>query len=92
MHSELRHILLSEGVADCPYFSTSIYDIDRPTEIDAIKQDTFVVLIVLKGEGTVTTDDGEAVSVKAGDTLLIAAENSSLQVDGNIKLLETHIN
>ena len=79
-------------IADCPYFTTSVYDIDSATEIDAINQDTFVVLIVLKGEGTVTTDDGEAVSVKAGDTLLIAAENKTLQVDGNIKLLETHIN
>ena len=78
-------------VADCPYFTTCIYDIDRPTPIDAIKQDTFVALIIVKGEGTVTTDDGEAVSVKAGDTLLIAAENSHLQVAGNMKLLETHI-
>ena len=78
-------------IADCPYFTTNVYDIDSATQIDAIKQDTFVVLIVLKGEGTVTTDGGETVSVKAGDTLLIAAENKTLQVDGNIKLLETHI-
>ena len=78
-------------IADCPYFTTSVYDIDSPTAIDAVEKDTFVALIILKGKGTVTTDDGEAVSVKAGDTLLIAAENKHLQVDGNIKLLETHI-
>ena len=79
-------------LVDCPYFATSVYDIDSPTTIEAIKQDTFVILIALKGEGTVTTDDGETVNVKAGDTLLIAAENKHLQVDGNIKLIETHIN
>ncbi|MBE6302362.1 MAG: mannose-6-phosphate isomerase [Bacteroidales bacterium] len=78
-------------LAECPYFTTSVYDIDSPTPIEAVANDTFVVLIVLKGEGTVTTDDGETVSVKAGDTLLIAAENTRLEVSGNIKLLETHI-
>ncbi|MBR5848467.1 MAG: mannose-6-phosphate isomerase, partial [Bacteroidaceae bacterium] len=76
----------------CPYFTTSVYDIDSPTNIESVKKDTFVVLIILKGAGTVTTDEGETVSVKAGDTLLIAAENKQLQVDGNIKLIETHIN
>lgn len=79
-------------IADCPYFTTSVYDIDNPTNIESVKKDTFVVLIILKGAGTVTTDEGETVSVKAGDTLLIAAENKQLQVDGNIKLIETHIN
>lgn len=78
-------------VVECPYFTTSVYDIDSPTPIEAVANDTFVILIVLKGEGTVTTDGGETVSVKAGDTLLIAAENSRLEVDGNIKLIETHI-
>lgn len=79
-------------IADCSYFTTSVYDIDSPTNIEAVKKDTFVVLIILKGAGTVTTDEGEVVSVKAGDTLLIAAENKQLLVDGNIKLIETHIN
>ena len=78
-------------IVDCSYFTTSVYDIDSPTPIDAIALDTFVVLIILKGKGTVTTDDGETVSVKAGNTLLIAAENKHLLVEGNIKLLETHI-
>lgn len=78
-------------LADCPYFTTSVYDIDCPTPIEAIAQDTFVILIALKGEGTVTTDGGETVNVKEGDTLLIAAENKCLEIDGHIKLLETHI-
>jgi mannose-6-phosphate isomerase len=78
-------------LVECPYFTTSVYDIDSPTPIEAVAKDTFVILIVLKGEGTVTTDGGESVSVKVGDTLLIAAENTRLEIDGNIKLLETHI-
>ncbi len=79
-------------LVDCTYFTTSVYDIDRPTSIEAATHDTFVILIVMKGEGTVTTDEGETMKVTAGDTLLIAAENKHIEVDGNIKLLETHIN
>ena len=78
-------------LVDCPYFTTSVYDIDRPTPIEAATHDTFVILIVMKGEGIVTTDEGEMMKIAAGDTLLIAAENKRLEVDGNIKLLETHI-
>lgn len=79
-------------LVDCPYFTTSVYDIDRTTPIEAATHDTFIILIVVKGEGTVTTDEGEMTQVAAGDTLLIAAENKHLTVDGNIKFLETHIN
>lgn len=79
-------------LADCPYFTTSVYDIDRPTPIEAATHDTFIILIVVKGEGTITTDGGEVTQVTTGDTLLIAAENKHLVADGNIKLLETHIN
>ena len=82
-----------ESYLGCRFFTQTVETVPTLTTItiDAIKQDTFVALIILKGEGTVTTDDGEAVSVKAGDTVLIAAENSLLQVAGNMKLLETHI-
>lgn len=79
-------------LVNCPYFTTNVYDIDRPTPIETAKHDTFIILIVVKGEGTITTDEGEMTQVATGDTLLIAAENKHLVADGNIKLLETHIN
>ncbi len=79
-------------LVNCPYFTTNVYDIDHPTPIETVKHDTFIILIVVKGEGTITTDEGEMTQVAAGDTLLIAAENKHLVADGNIKLLETHIN
>ena len=79
-------------LVNCPYFTTNVYDINRPTPIETAKHDTFIILIVVKGEGTITTDEGEMTQVATGDTLLIAAENKQLVADGNIKLLETHIN
>ncbi len=79
-------------LVNCPYFTTNVYDINRPTPIETAKHDTFIILIVVKGEGTITTDEGEMTQVATGDTLLIAAENKHLVADGNIKLLETHIN
>ncbi len=79
-------------LVNCPYFTTNVYDINRPTPIETAKHDTFIILIVVKGEGTITTDEGEMTQVATGDTLLIAAENKHLVADGNIKLLEIHIN
>jgi len=79
-------------LVNCPYFTTNVYDINRPTPIETAKHDTFIILIVVKGEGTITTDEGEMTQVATGDTLLIAAENKHLVADGNIKLLEAHIN
>lgn len=78
-------------LVSCPYFTTNLYEIDRPIPIGAVAKDTFVILVVLEGEGTITTDGNEQARVAAGDTLLIAAENNHLEADGNIKLLEVHI-
>lgn len=82
----------NEGVrvAGCPYFTTSVYDINRPTAVEAARQDTFCILIGLKGEGTVRTSGDEAL-LHAGETLLIAAEERQVEVSGDIKFLETHV-
>ena len=56
-----------------------------------------IKMLVMDVDGTLTDGhiyigaEGEMMKVAAGDTLLIAAENKRLEVDGNIKLLETHI-
>ena len=82
----------NEGVrvVGCPYFTTSVYDINRPTAVEATRQDTFCILIGLKGEGTVRTSGDEAL-LHAGETLLIAAEERQVEVSGDIKFLETHV-
>ena len=77
-------------LVSCPYFTTSVYDITRPTAVSAAKKDTFLVLIGLKGSGQVSTPS-ETVLFNAGDTLLVPADNNDVTVQGNIKFLEVHI-
>lgn len=78
------------NLVKCPYFCTSVYNIDRSVAIDHSAFDSFVILIGLKGTATVTTPEDEA-TLRAGETLLIAAENRDINVNGHAKLLEVHI-
>ena len=82
----------NQGVTlvQCPYFSTAVYDLDEPMTLDYSELDSFVVLIVVKGEGKITDNEGNKVSVKAGDTLLVPATTETLSVSGTLKFLETY--
>ncbi|MBQ4386935.1 MAG: mannose-6-phosphate isomerase [Prevotella sp.] len=77
-------------LVECPYFNTAVYDLDEPMTIDYSELDSFVILIGLKGEGTLTVD-GEAVTFKAGETLLLPATAKEVRTEGNIKFLETYV-
>ena len=84
-----------EQVVSCPYFSTAIYDLDEPMTIDYSDLDSFVILIAVKGEATITVSGGdtdqETVSLHAGETVLIPACTDKVTVNGTIKFLETFV-
>ena len=84
---------LNKGVSlvKCPYFCTAVYDLNEPMTLDYSELDSFVILIGLKGEGRITDNEGNEVSIMAGDTLLIPATTETLSVSGTIKFLETYI-
>ena len=84
---------LNKGVSlvQCPYFCTAVYDLNEPMTLDYSELDSFVILIGLKGEGKITDNEGNEVSIMAGDTLLIPATTETLRVSGTIKFLETYI-
>ena len=77
-------------LVECPYFNTAVYDLDEPKTIDYSELDSFVILIGLKGEGTLTVD-GDAVAFKAGETLLLPATAKEVRTEGSIKFLETYV-
>ena len=79
-----------QQVAQCPYFTTAVYDLDEPMMLDYSELDSFVILIGLKGEGTLTAD-GKSVSLNAGETVLIPATAKEIKVEGNVKFLETYV-
>ena len=79
-----------QQVAQCPYFTTAIYDLTEPMMLDYSELDSFVILIGLKGEGTLTAD-GKSYSLNAGETVLIPATAKEIKVEGTVKFLETYV-
>ena len=78
-------------LVQCPYFNTAVYDLDEPMTLDYSELDSFVILIGLKGEGTIVDNEGNEETIKTGDTLLIPATTETLRVSGNVKFLETYV-
>ena len=83
----------NEGVnlVNCPYFNTAVYDLDEPMTLDYSELDSFVILIGIKGEGTIKDNEGNKTSLKVGETILIPATTQSLKVEGTVKFLETYV-
>lgn len=83
----------NQGVTlvQCTHFNTAVYDLNEPMTLDYSELDSFVILIALRGEGTLTDDEGNEVSFQMGDTLLLPATTQSVEVKGTVKFLETYV-
>jgi mannose-6-phosphate isomerase len=83
----------NQGVSlvQCPYFNTAIYDLDEPMTLDYSELDSFVILIALRGEGTLTDDEGNKIPFRMGDTVLLPATTQMVEVEGTVKFLETYV-
>ncbi len=80
----------SQLLVECPYFTTAVYDLTEAMTIDYSELDSFVILIGMKGEGTLTID-GETVAFSAGETILVPASSQEVRTEGTIKFLETYV-
>lgn len=82
----------NEGVqvATCPYFTTAVYDLTEPMTLDYTELDSFVILIAVKGEGSITAN-GEETTFRMGDTILLPATTGEVKVSGTVKFLETFV-
>ena len=78
-------------LVECPYFTTSVYDLDQPINLDYTSLDSFVILIGLSGAGIVTEADGTRFVLRAGETILLPANTGRLSVEGTVKFLETYV-
>jgi mannose-6-phosphate isomerase len=75
----------------CPYFSTTVYDLDEPIDLDCSDMDSFVILVCVDGNGILTDNEGNVTSLNAGESLLIPATTKWLKVNGSVRFLETYI-
>lgn len=80
-------------LAACPYFTTSLYDLDRPAEKDLSALDSFLAVMCLAGNGALTDDEGNETPIRQGETLLVPASTRSVcfEPEGAMKLLTSYI-
>jgi mannose-6-phosphate isomerase len=82
-----------QEVVKCQYFTTSIFDLTSDggeKTLDYTDHDGFVILIGVKGEGTLTNANGESTSLSTGETILIPATETKFKVTGNVRFLEVY--
>ena len=80
-------------LVSCPYFVTSLYDLDRAFVRDLSELDSFLIVMCLEGNGVLCDDEGDEVPLRRGETLLVPASTRSVQFvpDPSLKLLTSHL-
>lgn len=61
-------------LVSCPFFTTSLYEVDAPVEEDLSQTDSFLIVICVEGGGELISD-GSSVTLSQGKSVLIPAEN-----------------
>ena len=81
------------NLADCPYFTTSLIELDQPVDKDFALIDSFVVYICTEGELMINYKGGEPVSLSKGETVLVPAalKEISLIPAGPSTVLEVYM-
>ena len=78
-------------LVSCPYFTTSVYDLTEPMTLDYSDLDSFVIFVGLKGEGEIIDAEGNTISFRAGESVLLPATATTVKVSGTIKFLESYV-
>lgn len=80
-------------LASCPYFTTSLYELDKALTCDYASLDSFVVVICTEGTAMLTADGGQTVLIHAGETVLVPAAVRSLHIEPTpkVRLLTSYI-
>lgn len=82
----------SEIIA-CPYFTTSLYDMDESISCDYSELDSFVIFMCVGGKCHMADNEKNTFTLEAGETVLLPATTQSLDIipERNVKLLETYV-
>ena len=80
-------------LVSCPYFTTSLYKLTRPYEMELAQLDSFVILICTKGNGTITDNEGNCMTVRQGESILVPATATALKItpESDMELLSSWI-
>ena len=84
-------------VVSCKHFTSTVYDLDSPLDVDlrplASVSGNFLVVIALEGEGMIKGEEGEALSVKAGQAALLLGDETVRfdPLSSCLKLMTAHL-
>ena len=80
-------------LVSCRYFETNLLDLDEAIERNWSGLDSFVIYICMEGGLTLRDSSGNEISLHQGQSVLVPAENKSVQLtpQDKCKLLETYI-
>ena len=80
-------------IVSCKYFTTSLYELDKEVTKDMRGLDSFVIAICVEGSGSLTDSEGNVVSLRQGETVLIPACSRSFTLlpEGSMKVLTSYI-
>lgn len=80
-------------LARCPYFTTSLLDLDKPFDKDLSALDSFLIVMGIEGAGTIVDDEGNETPVRRGETILVPASASKISFvpAKNLKVLTSHL-
>ncbi|MDE6870850.1 MAG: class I mannose-6-phosphate isomerase [Bacteroidales bacterium] len=81
-------------LVDCGYFTTSLYNLDKAFAKDLSATDSFLIVICTEGEGSLSDNKGNTVSLKQGETVLVPADTDEVTftpADGGLKLLTSYV-
>lgn len=67
-------------IVKCHYFTTSLYELTEPVTKDLSALDSFVVVMCVRGEGTLCLPGEAPVAVRQGETVLVPANAAALTV------------
>lgn len=81
------------GLVDCPYFTTSLLDCDKPIHRLVSVHDSFMVYVCMRGCTRITADNGTWVDLKQGETCLVPAviESVNITPSPDVQLLECFV-
>lgn len=80
-------------IVACPYFTTSVYDMDEELTCDYSELDSFVIFICVEGACRLVDDSKNEISMQAGETVLLPAVTQEVRIipEKSVKLLETYV-
>ena len=78
-------------MVDCPYFKTNFMELSQSMKQDLSQRDSFTIYMCVGGTATINNDGGSE-PIKKGETILVAASSSYVNIDTQgAKLLEVTI-